>query len=201
MQSDLMTLLSAREGHFRYESGYHARLWMDLDPLYLRPTDLAPLISRLAEQCAEHRPEMICGPLTGGAFIALGVATELGVEFCFTERRVNTAQDGLYPVEYPLPAALHRFVTCKRVIILDDVISAGSAVRGSLVELQAAGATVVAAGALLVLGHTGADFFTRQGIPVVALDQRDNPLWMPEDCPMCAAGMPLEDHTPEGEVS
>ncbi|MBL8147527.1 MAG: orotate phosphoribosyltransferase [Anaerolineae bacterium] len=198
MQPDLMTLLSAREGHFRYESGYHGGLWMDLDPLYLQPAALAPLITRLGHQCAEHRPEMICGPLTGGAFIALSVAAELGVEFCFTERRVNPAQAGLYPVEYPLPAAMRRFVAGKRVIILDDVISAGSAVRGTLLEMRAAGPSIVAVGALLVLGSTGANFFREQGIPVLALDQRDNPMWTPDTCPLCAAGVPLEDHTPEG---
>ena len=40
----------------------------------------------------------------------------------------------------------------RRVAVVDDVIIAGSAVRGVLVELGACGATPVAIGALAVLG-------------------------------------------------
>lgn len=193
MQLGLMTLLSAREGHFRYESGYHGGLWMDLDSLFRQPVALKPVIAGLARSCAAYRPDTICGPMTGGALVALSVAAELGVEFCFTERRVNPAQSGLYPVEYPLPAGLRRFVAGKRVVILDDVISAGSAVRGSLLALREAEAEVVAAGALLLLGRTGDDYFAGEGVPVMACERSDNPLWTPDECPLCAAGVPLED--------
>lgn len=198
MEDALLELLDAREGHFRYESGYHAQLWMDLDPLFLRPSSLAPFIAQLAAQCAVHAPDAFCGPLTGGAFVALRAAEALGVRFFSTERRVNRKQDGLYPVEYVLPTSLHRFVVGQRVVIVDDVMSAGSAIRGSLLSLRNAGAEVVAVGALLVLGDTGADFFAAQGLPVEAIVRRPNPVWRPEDCPLCRAGIPLEDHTPEG---
>lgn len=198
MHDELLALLSAREGHFRYEFGYHARLWMDLDPLFLRPAALTPFITQLARQCTEYQPDAFCGPLTGGAFVAMRAAEALNTEFYVTERRVNAKREGLYPIEYPLPASLRRFVAGKRVVILDDVMSAGSAVRGSLLELQAAGAQVVAVGALLVMGETGSAFFAGQGLPVEAIARQNNPLWKPDDCPLCAAGVPLEDHTPEG---
>jgi orotate phosphoribosyltransferase len=198
MEDALLELLDAREGHFRYESGYHARLWLDLDPLFLRPARLTPFIEQLARQCAAHAPDAFCGPLTGGAFVALRAAEALGIAFYPTERRVNSLRAGLYPVEYPLPASLRRFVAGQRVVILDDVMSAGSALRGSLLALHEAGAHVVAVGALLVLGDTGATFFEGRGLPVEAIARRPNPVWPPNECPLCAAGVPLEDHTPEG---
>jgi orotate phosphoribosyltransferase len=201
MTTDLMALLSARDGHFRYESGYHAALWFDLDPLFSDPAALAPLIARLANQCAQYRPEMICGPLVGGAFVALRAAEALGVEFCFTERYVNAAANGLFPVEYRLPAGLRAMAAGKRAVILDDVMSAGSAIRGSYAALIAADAEVVAVGALLVLGDTGSGFFADRGIPVEALETRANPIWAPHECPLCAAGLPLQDFTPEGVSS
>jgi orotate phosphoribosyltransferase len=198
MEAALLELLAAREGHFRYESGYHARLWLDLDPLFLHPARLTPFIEQLARQCATYQPDAFCGPLTGGAFVALRAAEALGVAFYPTERRVNTLRDGLYPVAYPLPASLRHRVAGQRVVILDDVMSAGSAVRGSLLSLHDAGAHVAAVGALLVLGDTGAAFFEGRGLPVEAIARRPNPVWRPDDCPLCAAGMPLEDYTPEG---
>jgi hypothetical protein len=49
------------------------------------------------------------------------------------------------------------------------------------------------AGALLLLGSTGAGFFAGEGVPVEAAARRDFELWEPARCPLCAAGMPLED--------
>ncbi len=198
MQADLLNLLSAREGHFRYESGYHAGLWLDLDPLFLHPRALQPFIAQLAHQLVPYKPDAICGPITGGAFIALGVAEVLDLEFYPTERRVNPQHDGLFPVDYPLPASLHRFAAGKRTAILDDVISAGSAVRGSRHSLRAAGAEVVAVGALLVLGDTGASFFAQEGLALECIVRQPNSVWPPDACPLCAAGAHLEDYTPEG---
>jgi orotate phosphoribosyltransferase len=74
-------------------------------------------------------------------------------------------------------------------------MSAGSALRGTYADLRAHGATCVVAGALLVLGSTGADFFAREGIPVAAAGRQAFDLWEPARCPLCAAGMPLEDMT------
>ena len=201
MASDLWGLLSAREGHFRYESGYHASLWFDLDPLYRDPAALAPLITRLADQCWPYRPKVICGPLVGGAFVALRAAEALGVGFAYTERHLNPAESGLFPVDYRLPSGLRAIVAGKRTVILDDVISAGSAVRGTYESVTAAGAEVVAVGALLGLGDTGSGWFAAKGIPALALEARANPIWSPQECPLCAAGSPLEDFTPEGNTS
>ena len=72
-------------------------------------------------------------------------------------------------------------------------MSAGSALRGTYEELQAHGAGPVVAGALLVLGATGADFFAQRGVAVEAVARDDYELWLPADCPLCADGLPLED--------
>jgi orotate phosphoribosyltransferase len=76
--------------------------------------------------------------------------------------------------------------------MVDDVMSAGSALRGTHAALQAHGATPVAAGALLILGATGADFFTGRGLPVEAVVRDRHTLWNPAECPLCAAGEALE---------
>src|SRR5580658_7816754 len=90
----------------------------------------------------------------GGAFIALLVSMELGCDFVYAQRFVNPAREGLYPVEYRLPQARYSAVKGQRVAIVNDVISAGSAVRGAFRNLRSVGANVVAIGALLALGDT-----------------------------------------------
>lgn len=41
MQSDLLAASSATRGHFRYESGHHGNLWLDLDALFVDPRRVA----------------------------------------------------------------------------------------------------------------------------------------------------------------
>ncbi len=46
---------------------------------------------------------------------------------------------------------------------------------------------------MLVLGTTGADFFAQAGVAVEAAEREPYDLWAPSQCPLCAAGMPIED--------
>ena len=198
MQPELLSLLAARSGHFRLESGHHGSLWLDLDPLFLRPGRLRRFVAGLAEQLAKYGVEAVCGPLTGGAFLAQSVAAALDVEFYYTERVVPAERNALYAVTYRLPGGLRERAQGKSVAVVDDVINAGSAVRGTLAELRSCGATPAAVGALLVLGSAAASLCADQGLPLETIAARPNEIWAPAECPLCAAQTPLEDLTAEG---
>jgi orotate phosphoribosyltransferase len=190
---DVLHLVSARKGHFRLESGHHGGLWLDLDTMFVEPRRIRPLIAGLAGALHSHAITGICGPLLGGAFLAQAIAAALEIDCFFTERLTPNTRDRLFAAEYRLPRALHARVRDKRLAIVDDVMSAGSAARGTYTELKAHGAEPVAIGALLVLGSVGERFFAAEGLPVEAAARRPYDLWPPAQCPLCAAGMPLED--------
>ena len=152
MEKRLAPLLLGRQGHFRLESGHHGDLWFSLETLCLQPRVIRPLAAELAAQLKQYKVEVICGPLVEGAFMALMVALELGCDFVYAERFQDTTREGLFPVKYCLPKALQPIVKGKRVAIVNDVINAGSAVRGAFYDLQANGAEILAIGALLALG-------------------------------------------------
>src|SRR6266550_7438224 len=162
-----LKLVDGRRGHFRLESGHHSALWLDLDPLFADPLRIAPLVDVLTNAVRPYEVTGVCGPLLGGAFLAQLVAHALGVKFSFTER-VALQSAGMYQARYRLPPAFIARVRGQRLAIVDDVMSAGSALRGTYEELQTHGATPVVAGALLVLGSTGAEFFTQRGVAVEA---------------------------------
>jgi len=188
-----LELVSGRRGHFRLETGHHSALWLALDPLFAAPRRIEPLVATFANALRPYAVAVVCGPLLGGAFLAQLVAHALGVEFCFTERVMPTPAGGLYEARYRLPLAFADRVRGKRLALVDDVMSAGSALRGTYAELQAHGAAPVVAGALLVLGSTGADFFAQRGVAVEAFARDEYELWLPANCPLCAGGQPLED--------
>jgi orotate phosphoribosyltransferase len=177
------------------ESGHHSTLWLDLDALFADPQAIAPFVGALTTQLRDHAIEIVCGPLLGGAFLAQLLAQSLAAEFCFTERSAVKA-DGLFGTRYELPPAHRARVRGRRVALVDDVMSAGSALRGTYAALQAAGAIPVAAGAILVLGELGAGYFAQQRLPLAAALRADYELWTPTECPLCVAGEPLEDAGP-----
>lgn len=185
--------MRSRQGHFRLESGHHSQLWFELDGLFVDPARVAPLVNGLAQALRGQYLAAVCGPLVGGAFLAQMLSVALAVEFCFTERVLPAGREGLYRAEYHLPRGLRHRVRGKRVAIVDDVISAGSAVRGTYAELQAHGAIPAVVGAVLTLGSLASKFFAHEDVPVVSVAQLPYDLWMPGECPLCVSGLPLED--------
>lgn len=194
-----LALLAGRRGHFQMESGYHSGLWFDLDPLFVEPPRIAPFVAAFADSLRPYTIDAVCGPLIGGAFLAQLVANALGTEFYFTERVMSGQVSGVFQARYHLPTATAGRVRGKRVAMVDDVMSAGSSLRATDAELRAHGAEPVVAGALLILGSTGADFFARRGVAVEAVARDEYELWSAAACPLCAAGMSLE-HVAAGRI-
>jgi orotate phosphoribosyltransferase len=193
MHANLLDLMPVRRGHFRYESGYHGEIWLDLDRLFLNPIRIAPLAHDLASRLAPSAIEVVVGPLVGGALLAQMIAVELGVQFAYTAPRPSPSDDTLYPVAYRLPVTIGPLIKGKRVAIVDDVINAGSAIRGTYHALTEEGAKPIIVGALLVLGDVAQPFLKSNGITLERLATLPNPLWEPANCPLCAHGMLLDD--------
>ena len=187
----VLDLLSARSGHFRFESGHHGELWLELDTLFWSPTALEAPAARLADELRRYDVDVVCGPLVGGALLAQLVAARLGAALCIAER-TSAGDGGLYSARYGIPVALANRLAGTRAAVVDDVVNAGSAVRATLAALSAAGAEPVALGALLALGATPAGVARDAGLPLEAVACLDNQLWEPSACPLCAAGVPIE---------
>lgn len=185
---DVLALAGGRSGHFLLESGSHADLWLDLESLLVRPRLLRPLAAELGRRLAGHGVEVVCGPLTGGGFLAQHVADELDAAFVYAERRVAPAG-----AVFRIPAGMREAVRGRRVAVVDDAISAGSAVGGALGDVRACGGVPAAIGALLVVADGAERLAAAHELPLERLADRPIGLWEPAACPLCAAGVPLQD--------
>jgi orotate phosphoribosyltransferase len=185
---DLRAAVAATPGHFRYESGHHGDLWLDLDALFVDAIRMRRWATALAAEAASCGAEVVCGPLTGGALLAQAIAAELHLDFVHAERSV---EDG--SVRYRIPDALGAVVAGRRVLLVDDAINAGSAVGLTLAELSRHGAVPAGIACLLTLGEAAGRIAREHGVPLVRLASLERGMWRPGDCPLCAAGMPLEE--------
>jgi orotate phosphoribosyltransferase len=196
MQEEVLRLVPARTGHFRLESGHHGDRWLDLERLCLRPEPVRQLGQQLAARLAKYAVEVVCGPLVEGAFVALSVASELGVPFTYADRLGDVKNVALFATRYRIPAGLRAEVSGKRVAIVNDVIGAGSAVRGTLADLKTCGAKTVVIGALLVLGHSASTLAADEKVALEAVASLPNTIWTPSECPLCYRGIPLTHAVP-----
>jgi orotate phosphoribosyltransferase len=202
-RSGLLELLDGRSGHFQLESGHHGELWLDLDAFLLRPALLSPYVDVLAQRLAESvAPDAVCGPLLGGALIASAVATALDCELYVAEPASPAEPHGeLFRARYAVPEPVRSRLAGRRAAVLDDAVNAASATRATVADLRAAGATVVAIGALLVLGDRAAEYADQEGVPLIHVESLPSRIWEPADCPMCGSGEPLEDLRRSGDAT
>ena len=169
MGGGLLDLVPTHRGHFAYTSGDHGDLWLDLDALFAHPRRLRPYVAALADLLSPC--DVVCGPLTGGAYLAAFVADALDLQFSWTKGRTLTGA-----------------VSGRKVAIVDDAINAGSAVSAAAEAILAAGGQVVAVASLLTLGAAPPEI---AGVPVRSLAAVPSELWPATTCPRCGAGAPL----------
>jgi orotate phosphoribosyltransferase len=190
-QEQVAELLPTREGHFVFESGHHGEVWLDLELLFLHPERVRPLATILADRLRALRPTAVCGPLVEGAFVGLLVASSLGVSFSYSEPTSDGRRVGLFPVAYPIPRALRAPLRGQRVAVVNDVINAGSAVRGTLAALDDCGAQPIAIGALAAYGESATEVAGARALPLETLASFRSRIWEPHLCPLCSKGVPL----------
>lgn len=152
---------------------------------------VAPFARALAEKISVYGAEVVCGPLSGGAFLAEIMAASLAIDFAFADRIVSDRR-GLFPVDYRIAAAMRQAVGGKRVAVVDDAISAGSAVLGTMRDLGNLGASVVALGALMLVGDRPLELAREYRLPLESLLRLPNRIWLPAECPMCEQGAALQ---------
>jgi orotate phosphoribosyltransferase len=185
----LLDAVAASRGHFLYESGHHGDLWLDLDALFLDARRARGWASALARRAMACRPEFVCGPLTGGAFVAQALAAEMGAGFVFAERVVSETG----AVQYRVPRSLREGLRDRRILLVDDAVNAGSAWLSTLADLEDCHAELAGLACLLTLGEAASQIARQHDVPLYTLASLERGMWVPEACPLCGAGVPLEN--------
>jgi orotate phosphoribosyltransferase len=176
-----------RTGHFVYESGRHGDVRLALELLFADPARLRGAARRLAERLTAHAPEVVCGPLVGGALLGQLVALELGLPFVYGEPQHDAASES---GRYSIPAGLQPLVRAQRVVVLDDAINAGAATLACAREIAKHEGEVVAVAAILVRVPGAVDLFKERAISLEYLAGVSWTTWAVTECPLCRARVP-----------
>jgi orotate phosphoribosyltransferase len=165
-------------GHFVYTSGRHGADYLEKFRILEDPRATTTLAGMIAERFQALAPELIAGPTTGGIILAYEVARQLGVDAVYVERGEGGGRVLRRGFEISRGA---------RVLVVDDVVTTGGSLRETMTCITDAGGDVIGIGVLAdrTAGRTGTD------VPFFACLTVDFPSYVPGDCPLCAAGVPV----------
>jgi orotate phosphoribosyltransferase len=165
-------------GHFVYTSGRHGADYLEKFRILEDPGATTELAGMIAERFRPLKPDLVAGPTTGGIILAYEVARQLGVDAVYVER--GEAGGRVLRRGFDISPGT-------RVLVVDDVVTTG----GSLAETQAcienAGGAVIGVGVLAdrTAGRVASD------VPFFACLTVDFPSYTPDECPLCASGVPI----------
>jgi orotate phosphoribosyltransferase len=165
------------EGHFRLTSGLHSPGYLQCALVLQHPKEAERCGGLLADRVRDLGAQVVLSPALGGIVIGQEVARALGVRAIFAER-----QEGALTLRRGFS-----LTPGERVLVVEDVVTTGGSTRETIEVARAAGATVVAAAAIIDRsgGHQRLD------VPFHALATVSLPTYAPESCPLCAAGVPV----------
>jgi orotate phosphoribosyltransferase len=165
------------EGHFRLSSGLHSAGYLQCALVLQHPRHAEALGQALAEKLKPLGATVVLSPAIGGLIIGHEVGRALGVRAVFAERQNSqmTLRRG-----FTLAAA-------DRVVVIEDVVTTGLSTRETIAVAQAAGATVVGAGAIIDRSGGSSDV----GVPMSSLVTLSLPTYEEAACPLCQNAVPI----------
>ncbi len=75
----------------------------------------------------------------------------------------------------------------ERVLIVDDILTTGSSIREVIAAVKKLGGNIIGIGVLVDRSEQVPDF----GYPLFSCHHATTVAYRPEECPLCAAGVPL----------
>ena len=164
------------EGHFRLTSGLHSPGYLQCALVLQHPQHAEALGRALADLARDMRPTAVLSPALGGIVIGHEVARALGVRAIFAER-----QDGALTLRRGFMLG-----ETDRVLVVEDVLTTGGSTRETMQVARAAGGQVVGAACIVNRGKQ-----VDLGVPYVSLVDIDLATYEPDQCPLCAQGLPV----------
>ncbi|MFQ3661063.1 MAG: phosphoribosyltransferase family protein [Chloroflexaceae bacterium] len=185
--------------HLVYTSGRHGNSYVNKDALYPHTAATAAVCERLARHFASAGVEVVAGPTIGGVILAQWTAYHLSA---MEGREVLAVYAEEEAVAEGKCRALRRgydaLARGRRVLVVEDVLTTGGSARQVVEAVRRAGGEVIGVGALCNRGGVTAATLTAPEL--YALVEVPLESYAPEDCPLCAAGVPINTRVGKGAV-
>jgi orotate phosphoribosyltransferase len=166
------------KGHFLLTSGRHSLVYWEKFKVLQSPNYTEQLCRMIADHFRKQNIEVVAGPTTGGIILAFEVARQLGVRGIFAEK--EGADERTFRRGFTINLG-------ERVLIVDDILTTGSSIRQVMAAVQRLGGIIIGIGVMVDRSEQRIEF----GVPLFSCHRSETITYPPQDCPLCAAGIPL----------
>lgn len=172
--------------HFIYSSGLHGSSYMNKDAVYPYTDDISKLCKELAGKFKDYNVEAVVSPAIGGVILTQWVAhflselTENTILAVYAEK-TEDKKSFVFTRNYD------ELIKGKKVLIVDDILTAGTSIKKTIDAIGDAGAQIVGAGVLCNRGGIN----EVEGMPVTSLFDFKMESWLAEDCLLCKKKIPV----------
>ena len=166
------------KGHFLLTSGLHSPIYWEKFRVLQYPNYTEQLCRLITEHFRQQRIQVVAGPTTGGIILAFETARQLGVRGIFAEK--TGVAERAFRREFSINPG-------ERVLIDDDNLTTGSSIQEDMAAVTKQGGIVVGIGVLVDRSEQKVEF----GVPLFSCHRSTTPTYTPQDCPLCAAQIPL----------
>jgi len=166
------------QGHFLLASGLHSPVYWEKFQVLQHPNYTEQLCRMIAAHFQKQGIQVVAGPTTGGIILAFEVARQLGVRGIFAEK--TGAEERAFRRGFSISPG-------ERVLIVDDILTTGSSIREVMAAVTGQGGMTIGIGVLVDRSEQNVEF----GVPLFSCHRSVTQTYSPEDCPLCAAGIPL----------
>lgn len=167
------------EGHFILSSGLRSPRYLQCARVLMNPARAARLANALALMIPDKlkaQLDCVISPAMGGVIVGHEMGRALGIDAMFVERPTGT-------FELRRGFAL---VPGQKVLLVEDVVTTGLSSREAIAAVEAVGARVIAAAALVDRSNGAADL----GVPFYPLIRLDVPSYAADALPPELAAVP-----------
>ncbi len=165
------------KGHFLLTSGLHSPAYWEKFRILQFPGYTEQLCRMIADHFRRENVQVVAGPTTGGIILAFEVARQLGVRGIFAEKE---DEERSFRRGFSIDPG-------ERVLIVDDILTTGSSIHEVIAAVNKLDGNIVGIGVLVDRSGQAPDF----GFPLFSCHRAATVTYRPEECPLCAAGVPL----------
>jgi len=166
------------KGHFLLTSGLHSPVYWEKFKVMQYPEYVQQLCSMIVGHFRNESVQLTAGPTTAGIILAYEVARQMVTRAIYAEK---TPEKGF---NFRRGAAIN---ADDRVLVVDDILTTGGSIREVIGAVRERGGTVIGVGVLVDRSDSPIDF----GVPLFSCLKEFAVTYRPENCPLCASGVPL----------
>lgn len=168
------------KGHFLLTSGLHSPAYWEKALVLQYPEYTEKLCRMIADHFRRSGAQVVAGPTTPGIILSYETARQLGVRGIFAEKDEAGGGGRVFRRGFQIAAG-------EKVLIVDDIMTTGGSVREVVDAVKKLGGDIVGIGVLVDRSTQKIDF----GAPFYACHKTEVITYPPQECPLCAKGMPL----------